>query len=440
MRPNIVFLHAHNTGVHVQPYGHAVPTPHLQQLAEQGVMFRQAFCVSPTCSPSRASFMTGQWPHTCGMHGLAHRGFQLRDYRRTLVHVLREAGYETVLSGLQHIAAGADMLGYDRHISPPPPWPGREVAERAVRFLREEHSRPFFLDVGVFETHTPYPDPDTCGIDTRYVRGPANLPDTPETRRDAGGLMASAREMDNAFGQVLAALDETQLADSTLVICLTDHGLQTPGHMTTLFDRGLQTFLVVRGPGGFAGGKLNDALVMHIDLFPTICDVAGIPVPDWVQGRSLLPLVREETTSVHDAIYGEINYHAAYDPQRCVRTSRWKYIRRYLDRSRPLLPNIDACATRDMLLRYGLAEQHQPAEALYDLVLDPMESDNLIADARYAAVVADMRQRLEAWMRETNDPLLRGKIPAPLGAMVNHPDGVHPEDRLERVGAGGDTI
>ena len=80
MKPNILFLHAHNTGSHIQPYGHAIPTPQIQKLAEQGTLFRKGFCVSPTCSPSRASFLTGQWPHTCGMFGLAHRGFRMHDY------------------------------------------------------------------------------------------------------------------------------------------------------------------------------------------------------------------------------------------------------------------------------------------------------------------------------------------------------------------------
>jgi len=76
-RPNILYLHSHDTGRTIQPYGHAVATPHLQRLADQGVLFRRAFCAAPTCSPSRAALLTGQCPHSSGMLGLAHRGFRL---------------------------------------------------------------------------------------------------------------------------------------------------------------------------------------------------------------------------------------------------------------------------------------------------------------------------------------------------------------------------
>ncbi len=103
-RANIVFLHSHNTGRFVQPYGHAVPTPHLQRLAGQGVLFRQAFAAAPTCSPSRASFLTGMYPHSCGQLGLAHRGFGMPDYSRHLVQGMKRAGYHTVLSGVEHTA------------------------------------------------------------------------------------------------------------------------------------------------------------------------------------------------------------------------------------------------------------------------------------------------------------------------------------------------
>src|SRR5579884_3672098 len=102
-RPNILYIHSHDTGRYLQPYGHPVPTPNLQKLASEGVLFRQAFSAAPTCSPSRASLLTGQCPHRNGMLGLAHRGFAMTDYRRHILYTLRDAGYTSVLAGLQHI-------------------------------------------------------------------------------------------------------------------------------------------------------------------------------------------------------------------------------------------------------------------------------------------------------------------------------------------------
>ncbi|MGE9292553.1 MAG: sulfatase-like hydrolase/transferase [Puniceicoccales bacterium] len=98
--PNILYYHSHDTGRYIQPYGYQVPTPNLQQLAEEGVLFRRAFCAAPTCSPSRAGLLTGCAAHSVGMLGLAHRGFSLTDVSRTMVTYLREVGYETCLCGI----------------------------------------------------------------------------------------------------------------------------------------------------------------------------------------------------------------------------------------------------------------------------------------------------------------------------------------------------
>src|SRR5438477_9844057 len=117
-RPNILYIHSHDTGRYVQAYGHAIATPHIQRLAEQGVLFRKAFSAAPTCSPSRASLLTGQCAHQNGMLGLAHRGFSMTDYRRHIVHTLRGAGYRSVLAGLQHVAAKPEQIGYDEILHP----------------------------------------------------------------------------------------------------------------------------------------------------------------------------------------------------------------------------------------------------------------------------------------------------------------------------------
>src|SRR3954454_10871451 len=111
--PNILYIHSHDTGRYVQPYGFQVPTPNIQMLADQGVLFREAFCAAPTCSGSRASLLTGQYCHNNGMMGLAHRGWSLNDYGKHWVHTLREAGYRSVLIGEQHISEDPAVIGYD---------------------------------------------------------------------------------------------------------------------------------------------------------------------------------------------------------------------------------------------------------------------------------------------------------------------------------------
>jgi arylsulfatase A-like enzyme len=426
IKPNILYLHSHDTGRFIQPYGHQVPTPNIQRLADQGLLFRKAFCAAPTCSGSRSALLTGEFPHTNGMMGLAHRGFELFDYSEHIVHTLREAGYWSALIGEQHLSRDPGVLGYD-HVVDIAPTHVEAVAPATVELLASAPREPWFLSVGFFETHREYFEP-TSVRDALYSLPPDNLPDTPETRRDIAAYKASARSLDQGVGSVLNALDEHELADDTLVILTTDHGLAFPGAKGTLFDRGIGVLLIMRGPGGAHGGRVSNALVSHVDIFPTICALAGIDPPERLQGRSLLPVMAREVEEVNDAIFAELTYHAAYEPMRAIRTARWKYIRRFGDRLRPVLPNIDDSPSKDLLLASGWADREQPREALFDLRFDPVEAHNLIDAPDCASVVAEMRSRLDAWMRETEDPLLDGPVPAPPGAELNDPDQISPSE------------
>ncbi|HXF60292.1 MAG TPA: sulfatase [Caldilineaceae bacterium] len=431
--PNIIYLHSHDTGRLIQPYGYAAPAPNLQRLAEEGMLFRQAYCAAPTCSPSRAALLTGQAAHSSGMLGLAHRGFRLHDLRQHLVHTLRAHGYHTVLAGTQHVvpAAEVETLGYDR-APERPRGAAAEVAPAAADFLRNSPPTPFFLDVGFSETHRDFPPPSEA-LAPAYLRPPAPLPDTPETRADMAGYLTSLAALDKGIGMVLDALDAAGLAGNTLVIYTTDHGPAFPGMKCNLTDHGIGVALILRGPGGFRGGKVSDALVSHIDLFPTLCELIGAARPPWLQGESLLPLAAGTQTEVRDAVFAEVTYHAAYEPQRAVRTRRYKYIRRYGSRRLPVLPNCDDSPSKELWLRHGWAEREQPVEQLYDLVFDPNESCNVVEQPGYAPALAELRSRLDAWMAATEDPLRAGDVPAPPGAQVNDPAGRSPREPVRTL-------
>jgi N-sulfoglucosamine sulfohydrolase len=445
-RPNVLYLHSHDTGRYVQPYGHPVPTPAYQRLAQEGVLFRQNFCLGPTCSPSRAALLTGQTPHSCGQLGLAHRGFELQHPERHLAWTLRQHGYSTTLIGVQHVTRDPARTGYEQIQTEERKVAG--VTPRVLTFL-EQYARgssgegsqgggsrkPFFLDAGFQETHRPFPPADPSlspAEDARYCLPPVPLPDTPETRRDMADFKASARVLDGAIGQILDALDRLNLAQRTLVILTTDHGIAFPQMKCNLTDHGTGVLLILRGPEStpsLRGGTAVDAQVTHLDVFPTVCDVAGIPHPDWLQGRSLLPLLRDEVHRLHDAVFGEVNYHVPYEPQRSVRTERWKYIRRYDHFGKPLLANCDDGPSKDVWLRAGWSDQDTAPEQLYDLLFDPQERQNLIPEGRHSAPLEELRGCLEAWMRETDDPLLQGPIALPDGAVVSPPEQISPGGR-----------
>lgn len=430
--PNILYVHSHDTGRWVQPYGYQVPTPNIQHLADQGVLFRQAFSAAPVCSGSRAALLTGEWCHVNGMTGLAHRGWSLRDYGHHWVHTLRRAGYHSTLIGEQHVSKDPHVIGYDEVVEVPSTL-AREVTPRAIEAI-ETMPQPWFLSAGFFETHRDFAAP-TSVRDTLYSQPPAHIPDTPAVRDDMAAFKASVRSLDQGIGAVLNALHRQGLEGTTLVICTTDHGLAFPLSKCTLYDRGTGVMLLMRGPDGFSGGRTIDSMVTHLDVFPTLCDVAGVAAPDWLQGRSLVPLVRGEVDRLHEEVFTEVTHHAAYDPQRAVRTDRWKYIRYFGDHPTQVLPNCDDSAAKDVLLAHGWADAPIPREQLYDLILDPAEGHDLADDPAHAATLDDLRGRLERWMRDTDDPLLDGPVPAPVGAVINDVDQVSPDEPLHEVTA-----
>ena len=486
-RPNIVFLHTHNTGRRVEPWGYPVATPRLQALAREGVLFRNAFAPAPTCSPSRSGFLTGVYPHRLGMHGLAHRGFRFTDYAPHLANAMRTAGYTTALAGVDHTKADPHTIGYDRVLftkdGTADPTGGSEETVAAVSaFLHESHESPFFLSVGIWEAHRPYPEPDPAQPfqDPRYTRPPAGIPDTPETRHDAAAYAASVKLMDDRFGRVLDAIDSAGLRETTLVFAFADHGLQFPNHMATLTDRGLGVFLVARGPLGFEGGVVDDAMVSLLDLPATALEAAGVTPPMPLDGVSLLqandPAAADRAPSqaaaadapggrayrpgrrYHDELYAELTFHAAYEPLRSIRTARYRYTRRLDGRTRAVLPNFDdspskraylAAATPDTA-RNG-ASGDDPAtpaargggdgtpdappvdaEALYDCLRDP---DNLVNTIEsHPEVASELRARLARWMEATDDSYARGRAPeVPNEAMVNPTEAVSPEGEVVRA-------
>jgi arylsulfatase A-like enzyme len=423
---NIVYIHSHDSGRYLGPFGKPIDTPNLDKLAREGVLFRGAFSAAPTCSPSRAALLTGCYPHQNGMLGLAHIGFSLHDYKQHIAHTLRTAGYTSVLAGLQHIAAKPEVIGYDIVLKPKS-MRAADVAPNTADFLSQKPTEPFFLDVGFFETHRKYHEPELKD-NPKYIQPPPGVPDTPETRQDMAGYHSSARHLDKGIGQVLDALERYGYKENTLIISTTDHGISFPEMKCDLRDAGWGVSLIMRGPGDFAPGTVCDAMVSHLDIFPTICELVGIDKPKWLEGKSLLPLLRGESPELHDELFAEVNYHAAYEPKRAVRTKRWKYIRRYDGRTTTVLPNCDYGPSKQLWLDYGWQKEHlESEECLFDLIFDPMEHNNLVHDPAHQQVLTEMRSRLEAWMKRTDDPLLRGPVPAPPGSRSTSADEINPK-------------
>lgn len=415
-RPNILHIIPHDLGRRLGCYGHDdVASPNLDRLAGESVRFQNCFTASPPCSPARGCLMTGRYAHCNGEVGLVNRGFDLPEGERTIVDHLSDAGYFTANIGLQHERSDPrqNHYQYDDHESND----CEVVAEKVAAFLSDRGGapgRPFYLNAGFFEVHLPFDRPEYEADDPARVIVPPYLPDNRWVREELGRFHGSIRFMDQAVGRILGSLAGAGLDDDTLVMFTTDHGMAFPRAKSTLYDPGIEIALIMRPPGGI-GGRVARQLISSVDIAPTLLEVAGVSPPAGIQGRSFLPLLEGESWEPHEAVFSEKNYHDTYDPVRCVRTERYKYIRSFELRPNLILP-ADIRRSRASNEMWPWADEPRPAEELYDLSADPWEMENLADRAEYADVCSELRDRLARWMEETEDPLLSGPIPAPPGA------------------------
>ncbi|MEM8494798.1 MAG: sulfatase-like hydrolase/transferase, partial [Planctomycetota bacterium] len=312
---------------------------------------------------------------------------------------------------------------YDEYL---PERKGLARAEVAEAFLRGTPAEPFFLDVGFGETHrTPesadggvwHNGQDSPAGDPRYVQPPPVLPDRPEIRLDFADYAVAVERLDRYYGLILDRLERTGLAERTIVLVTTDHGIAFPGMKCNLTDHGLGVLAMLRGPEdlGLRGGRVVDAVVSQTDLLPTLCDWLGLACPSGVTGRSWRPILDGTLDpavpdSLHDAVFGEVTYHGVAQVERSVRTPRFKYIRRY--GAGFVRHSCDPGISRETAEGWGWMDRGLADEQLYDLLADPQEANNLADRPGFEREVTGLRTRLESWMQSTADPALSDEIPA----------------------------
>jgi len=418
MKMNLVIVHCHDLGQHLGCYGvGSVVSPNLDAFAASGVRFANSFCTAPSCSPSRASIFTGRYPHSNGVMGLCHSyfGWDLNPDEVHLAQALKAAGYQTAAAGTIHeTRSGPERLGYERYEKPEG---ARAAVDSALALLRGfDDARPFFLSVGCFEPHRmgnlgtdPVGEHGFIGDQhapdsSRGIDVPGYLRDTPGTRRELAELQGAIRHMDEQVGRLLAAIPR----DNTLVVFTTDHGIAMPRAKCSLYDPGIRTTCLLRGPG-LPAGTVRQDLVSNIDLMPTLLALLGVPAPARIHGRPLFG----STHVPRSEIFAEMTYHDYYDPRRCIRTNTHKLIANFssapafMDPSQRWRPLSDTLVPANRALAY-----HNHIE-LYDLRGDPWEHVDLADRPEHAATLRELTARLHRHLRETDDPILRGAVTGP---------------------------
>ncbi len=426
-RPNVVLIIAddlawEDSGTYGNP---RVRTPNIDRLARDGMKFTRAFVTISSCSPSRSSMITGRYPHSTDAEQLH---WPLPAAQVTFVEKLKAAGYWTAASGKWHMGEAIK----DRFdVVDDPGEAGFQTDPKTGKMLAKDDSgaagwvplmrqrprdRPFFLWFAALDPHRDYVENSVARPHRPAdVIVPPHLPDAPEVRHELALYYDEIARLDDNVGKVIAELERQGVADDTLILFISDNGRPFPGAKTTMYDTGIRTPLLARWPRVITRGQVAEGLVSSVDLAPTILQLAGLPIPPTVQGRSFVPMLTDPGARTRAEVFAEKNWHDYEDRVRAVRTERFKYIRNdYPDLAGTPSADAGRSPTMDAIRRLrrdgtltGLQARifvaPRPAEELYDVSADPQEIRNLAADPRFAGTLADLRARLSAWQRETDD-------------------------------------
>nr|WP_099060263.1 sulfatase-like hydrolase/transferase [Rhizobium sp. ACO-34A] len=439
-RPNVIVFFTDQqrfdtTGLHGNPMG---LTPNFDRIAQRGTHVANAFTCQPLCGPARSALQTGRYATATGVF---RNEKPLDPQLPTLARVFAENGYRTGYIGKWHLAGKdpvpEDLRGgyqdwlaanhlefvsdaYDTRLTDGdgvehrlPGYRVDAMTDAAIRYVDTHKEDPFLLFVSFLEPHhqnhtDDYPAP--TGYREELQKRLWTPPDLQTLQGTSSwhlaGYYGMVKRLDEAFGRLLDALKSLNLEDDTIVLFTSDHGChfktRNDEYKRSCHESSIRVPMAFTGPGFDSGGQVR-ALVNTTDIAPTLIAAAGLPVPETMQGRSILPLLRDPRSEWRQESFVQIS---ETETGRAIRTARWKYA---------VTAPYDAEASN--------AETYEET-ALYDLENDPYELVNLIGMPAFAEVTADLRERLLAWVLE-----VEGYRPQ----VSDHPESYQRQHRLNAL-------
>ncbi len=461
-RPNIfIAISDDQSWLHMSAYGSKmVSTPSFDRVAREGVLFTQAFCPSPGCSPSRAAFLTGRntWQIE---HAGTHASYFDKKYE-TFPDRLAASGYTVGYTGKGWGPGDFKKLGRTENPAGPRFTAKGYRSKRFgyvggfERFLRERpKDKPFCFWFGSHDPHRSYVKGSGLakGKKLSQAEVPPFLPDRPEIRSDMLDYAVEVERFDTHLGEMLALLEKEGEFDNTLVIVTSDNGIPIPRAKANCYEYGIHMPLAIRFGDKISSGRVVDDLVGFTDLTATIYDLTTVAPPRSfpIVGRSIADILRSKKGGVVDASrdavfsarerHSSSRYRSLSYPQRAIRTHRFLFIRNFKPERWPAGPaqkfdrakydadgmlatsrlggahggyhDIDACPSLTYLIKnredaevgrfLELAVGKRPAEELFDIRADPGCLRNLAKDPNFADVRAKLTKRLEDYLSKTGD-------------------------------------
>lgn len=422
--PNIVWIVCEDLSPqHLESYGGTGgKTPFLNALAAESVQYNQVFATAGVCAPSRAALITGAYQTSIGamhMRTLATSAVTLDAYppgfkgystllpegMKTYPELLRSAGYYTSNNSKEDYQFESPVTMWD------------ESGAKAHYRNRPDSTQPFFSIFNFMVTHESQVwmrEHEELLVRPEEVSVPAVYPDDSLTRRVLARFITNAMRMDKQVGEVLAQLKEDGLYENTIIFFFSDHGDGMPYFKRELYDRGLRAPLLIKAPFLEAGSQSNE-LISFVDFAPTLLSLAGVPIPESMQGQAFLGSQKSATPRKY-SFAARDRMDSEYDRVRAVTDGEFKYIRNYMP-EKPNYQNVKYRLQNPLMIHLlelnskGLLNANQarwfaltkPAEELYDTKTDPWEFKNLIGNPLYEEKLRELRNAHEDWVLTYGD-------------------------------------
>ncbi len=437
MKLNVILITADDLNYDsIGVYGSKVPqiTPHLDQLASEGMRFNHAHVTTAVCQPSRSVLMTGRYPHRNGAVGFE----PIFEHIPTLQEQLQKAGYLNAIIGKKSHLAPENKFCWNLtgHADDPNYGHGRNP-KRYYDFTKQviekakTDGKPFFLMANSHDPHRPFAGSDqefmNFGFNSKVSRTiqegeievPGFLPDIPDVRKEVAEYYTSVHRLDETVGAIMLSLEESGEAGNTLVMFLSDNGMAFPFAKTNCYLNGTKTPWIVRWPGKINPGSVDKShFISGIDFTPTILDILNLPNIEGVDGASFMPLLLGQTQSERDHVFTVFNRTSANNdyPMRCIQNKSHGYIYNAWSNQSTVFKNESQSGLTFKAMQKAadsepdIAERvkmfkYRVKEELYDFERDPNALQNLIDESHLEHICQELKEKLYKHLLTTQDPI-----------------------------------
>lgn len=417
-KPNILWIVAEDMSPRLGCYGdNTIKTPNIDLLASEGIRYTHAFTTAGVCAPSRSTIITGMYQTSIGTHNMRtllppadvkshpipRYSAMLPEYVKCFTEYLRSAGYYCTNNEKQDYQFEAPVTAWDE-------------SSITSSWRNRPEGKPFFSVFNIYKTHESqlFPSDDPLEVDPASITVPPIYPETPSVRSDMARFYANVKVVDQSVGEIIAALKKDNLYKNTIIFFYGDHGDALPWMKRELYDRGIKIPLIVRMPGSKESNIVIDDLVSAVDFAPTVLSLAGMKIPEHLQGQAFLGAQKAKAPRKY--IYAARDrMDTEYDRVRIVRDKKFKYVFNYM----PEKPNYQDIAYRlkipmmkDIIQlrdegKLNAVQMNwfktKPQEELYDIENDPYELNNLAGNPSYQIKLNELRQAFKTWTAETKD-------------------------------------